>query len=167
MKRNKFLALLVVLVLIFAAAGISYSAVATQTTSWSNSDVTEINGYSPSAQKTFLGQRLLGLFKNETSTITTVGSKDLDLDDRVILFTTQGLSDGGTNDATYANGEPGQEVTFVLVTDGGANVIITPVTATGFTSVEMDSAGDTCGLKYQDDTVGWVVNGSNSCTVNQ
>ena len=166
MRRNKFLALLVVAVLFVGLlVSSSFAGLAAETSSWSQSDVIEFNSYNPSAQKTFLGQRLLGLFKNETSTITATGSQDLDLDDKTILFTS-GAAGLGTHDATYANGEPGQTVAFVLVTDGGANVRITPVTATGFTYVELDSAKDTCIMTYQDDTVGWISAGGNSCTVN-
>lgn len=166
MKKQRFLALFVV-VLLFVAflASPSFAALAVETASWSASDVQEINGHNPSADKTYLGERLIGLFTTETSSVTADGSMDLDIDDRVILFTT--TADEGTNDATYANGEPKQQVTFVLVTDGGQDVTITPVTKTGFTSVSMDSAGDTCSLTYQDDTVGWVVSGNNSCTVTQ
>lgn len=163
MRHNKFLALFVALALIFIAVP-SFAALAVESESWSSSDVNEINNYTPSADKTQLGDRLLGLFTRESSTVTAVGSVDLDLDDKVILFTSSVV--GGTSDATYANGEPGQTVTFVLVTDGGNNIKITPVTNTGFTSVELDSANDSCSMIYQDDTVGWVVVGGNSCTVN-
>jgi len=163
MKKNRFV-VLIAMVLVLVMASVSFAALAAETASWSASDVQEINGHNPSAQKTHLGNRLLGLFTRETSTVTTGGSKDLDTNDKVIIFNTDAAQ--GTFDSTFANGEPGQTVTFVLVTDNGNSVDITPVTKTGFTSVSLADAKDSCTLLYQDDTVGWVVAGNNACTIN-
>lgn len=156
--------MLVAFALMLVIASIGYAALATESTSWTDSDVNEFNSYSPSATKTFAGERLKGLFTRETATITTGGSKDLDTKDKVIVFNT--AADQGTWDSTYANGEPGQTVTFVLTTDNGNSVDITPITKTGFTSVSLSDTKDSCTLLYQDDTVGWVVAGNNACTIN-
>lgn len=68
----------------------------------------------------------------------------------------------GTSDAdsawSLANGENGQILTVVIVTDGGS-CIITPATSTGWATAVLDDDGDTLSVLYIDDTVGWVVLG--------
>lgn len=60
---------------------------------------------------------------------------------------------------TLANGVPGQILTIVLVTDGGGNGTLTPVTKTGWSYIVFADPGDTASLLYVDDTVGWVILG--------
>lgn len=67
---------------------------------------------------------------------------------------------------TLNDGYINQELTFVLVTDGGLNHRISPSTKTGFTYIELDDANDSVSMKYIDDNYGWVVTGINGATVN-
>ena len=161
---NILVAIFVAVMLIVAITPISFADIATITQSFGTEDAQEINQALYSNEVTNLGTRLEGPLKRETSTYTTGGAKDFDVDDAVILFTTDGVS--GTNDPSLANGKPGQLMTFVLSTDGGTNVDITPLTKTGFTSITLSDANDSCTIRYQDDTVGWVVAGNSGCTIN-
>ena len=62
---------------------------------------------------------------------------------------------------TLANGIPGQVVVVYLATDGGGDGTITPVTSTGWATVVMADAGDQVTFWYIDDTMGWIIDGSN------
>lgn len=72
---------------------------------------------------------------------------------RVVEMTT-----GGAEALTLANGEPGQEITIILGTDGGDGTL-TPATATGWATIVFADAGDHAHLRYVDDTVGWIIVG--------
>jgi hypothetical protein len=61
---------------------------------------------------------------------------------------------------TLADGEPGQELTIILVVDGGGTPTVTPATATGWATLVLADAGDQAHLRYVDDTVGWVIIGA-------
>lgn len=61
---------------------------------------------------------------------------------------------------TLADGAPGQELTIVLVVDGGGDGTLTPATSTHFATIVFADAGDTVHLKYVDDTIGWVIAGA-------
>lgn len=66
------------------------------------------------------------------------------------------------NDAealTLANGSAGQMLIINLVTDGGGDGTLTPVTATGWATIVFADAGDQAILGYVDDTVGWIILG--------
>ena len=64
------------------------------------------------------------------------------------------------------NGSTGQIKYFVLVSDGGVNVRISPSgTFTGGSYVQLDSAGDSVQMLYTGSTYGWVVIGGNSYTI--
>lgn len=58
---------------------------------------------------------------------------------------------------TLANGEPGQILAINLVTDGGGDGTLTPVTKTGWLTIVFADAGDQAVLLYVDDVIGWIV----------
>jgi len=58
---------------------------------------------------------------------------------------------------TLANGSPGQILVINLVTDGGGDGTLTPVTATGFSTILFADAGDQAVLFYVDDITGWAI----------
>lgn len=73
---------------------------------------------------------------------------------------------GGHDTLTVTNGSTGQIKYFVLVSDGGENVRISPSgTFTGGSYVQLDSAGDSVQMLYTGSTYGWVVIGGHSFTV--
>ena len=73
---------------------------------------------------------------------------------------------GGHDTLTVTNGSTGQIKYFVLVSDGGENVRISPSgTFTGGSYVQLDSAGDSVQMLYTGSTYGWVVIGGNGFTV--
>lgn len=65
-----------------------------------------------------------------------------------------------------SNGTEGQILTLIGedLTDTGT-LTITATTATGWSSVSLDSVRDTVTFLYVDDTYGWIVIGNNSVTV--
>ncbi len=65
---------------------------------------------------------------------------------------------GAVTTFTLPDGEPGQVLVIDLKTDGG-NVDLTPTTATGWSVVAMDDAGDKAILMYANDTAGWIILG--------
>ena len=63
--------------------------------------------------------------------------------------------------ATVANGIPGQVLTIVALTlTGSDTLVITPATASGFTTVTLSAAKQSVTLWYVSDTLGWVVVGT-------
>jgi hypothetical protein len=60
---------------------------------------------------------------------------------------------------TLADGENGQILTIVLVSDGGGDGTLTPTTKSGFETIVFEDEGDTATLLYVDDVVGWVIMG--------
>ena len=73
---------------------------------------------------------------------------------------------GSFDTLTVTNGSTGQIKYFVLVSDGGVNVRISPSgTFTGGSYVQLDSAGDSVQMLYTGSTYGWVVIGGNSYTI--
>jgi len=67
---------------------------------------------------------------------------------------------GGDAEAlTLANGEPFQVLVIHLVTDGGGDGTLTPVTATGWATIVFADVKDQAVLMYIDDTIGWIILG--------
>ena len=67
---------------------------------------------------------------------------------------------GGNAEAlTLANGYSGQMLIINLVTDGGGDGTLTPVTATGWSTIVFADAKDQAILGYVDDTIGWIILG--------
>jgi len=58
---------------------------------------------------------------------------------------------------TLANGKPGQLLVINIVTDGGGDGTLTPVTATGWNTILFEDAGDQAVLFYVDDVTGWII----------
>ena len=58
---------------------------------------------------------------------------------------------------TLANGKPGQLLVINIVTDGGGDGTLTPVTATGWNTILFADAGDQAVLFYVDDVIGWII----------
>ena len=164
MKRT--LSVLLAVMLMAVMAGPAFADQAAITASWTADDVHEVNEATPGTSKSFLGTRLEGVLKKETSTLSGSGSIDIDMDDTAVFITTSSGASGGLFDSTWANGKPGQTLTMVLVTDGGATFDATPDTKTGFSSVTLQDANDSCTFKYTNDTDGWIVAGNAGCTIN-
>jgi len=67
---------------------------------------------------------------------------------------------GGDAEAlTLADGIPGQLLIIHLVTDGGGDGTLTPVTATGWATIVFADVKDQAVLYYVDDTIGWIILG--------
>jgi predicted RecA/RadA family phage recombinase len=66
---------------------------------------------------------------------------------------------------TLAGGTPGQILSVQCEAHGGGDGTLTPETATGFTTVTFDAAGEQVTLLYLDDTLGWIVLGAVGATV--
>jgi len=165
-RKNIFLSVLLVAALAFVGSQ-AFAALSAVDESFNASDVVEINNSGPATAKTKLGTRLRGVLQNETTTFTGTGAADeIDIDeaDAVVRFVT--VAGGGISESALGSGTSNQLLTLVLVTDGGQNVDITPTTKTGFSSITMQDANDSCTLRWQDSTVGWVVAGNNGCTIN-
>jgi len=161
------LCLVLVVVLSFTPSS-AFAALATLSQSWSTEDAAEVNRAIYGNEVTFLGTRLIGPLKREASDITGgayATETVIDPDDRVVFFTT-GPTGNGISDSSLADGVPGHKITFVLETDGGGNVDITPTTKTGFTSLQLTDAKDSCTLEYINDTDGWFLASNNGCTIN-
>ena len=60
---------------------------------------------------------------------------------------------------TLADGVPSQVLAINLVTDGGGDGTLTPVTATGWLTIVFADAGDQAILMYIDDIIGWIILG--------
>ena len=69
-------------------------------------------------------------------------------------------TNGGTR---LANGTIGQVISLIAIyREGNGTWVITPVTKTGFSTITMDAVGEHATLLYVNDTVGWVLQGSNA-----
>jgi hypothetical protein len=76
-------------------------------------------------------------------------------------------ADSAFSAGTLANGEPGQSLTLYIYQDkGSVTFILTPATASTYSSLSFDSVGDSVTLLYIDDTVGWIVTSYTSVTIN-
>ena len=67
---------------------------------------------------------------------------------------------------TLANGIVGQ----VMLIEGygaTANLVLTATTKTGWTTITLDTEGDSATLLYLDNTLGWMIVGTNSVSVGQ
>lgn len=77
-------------------------------------------------------------------------------------LTTKLTTTGGSQPLTLANGTNGQFKAIVHAVDGGS-AILTPTTATGFTTITFTNAGDSCLLQYFT-TQGWMLVGTPTAT---
>lgn len=159
----------VMAVCLMAWTPVAWGEMADVNTSIGADDVYEINHVAPGTDKTFLGTRLRGPLAQGA---TTYASGD-NGNPASTVFTTPTttaflITTGASNGESYrlGNGQVGQTLTVVLVTDGGQNFTVTPKTKTGFTSVQLDDAKDSATLKYIDSTTGWVLQGNVGATIN-
>lgn len=165
MKRSNFFVSIAVCFMLLFMAPAAFADLPAITASWNQDAADEIDRLSPGTTATSLGTRLWGPLLRDTDTVTTAGENTLDPNScSTFLFTTPATQ--GIHDATFADGKPGAIVTFVLTTDNGFSVDITPDTKSGFSSVTLSDANDSCSLKWSDSTNGWVVAGNNGCTIN-
>lgn len=146
------------------------------TTSWDAGDALVIDKDSLANFKMQLGSRLYGVIGMSGATTSGIcGTASTP----ALLATCNSVATTETSMVTLkttgayigesfalANGQPGQIKTYVLVTDGGKDFYVTPTTATGFTSIQLSDANDSCTLRYVDSTVGWIVEGNAGCTIN-
>lgn len=103
--------------------------------------------------KTRAGGYAAGVVAVSGATTKAGGTLAVPITHRVVTMTT-----GGVEALTIADGEPGQEITLILGTDGGDGTL-TPTTKTGWATIVFADAGDTAHLRYVDDTVGWIILG--------
>jgi len=72
----------------------------------------------------------------------------------------------GAEVGALANGTPGQMLTIICTSlNGSGTYTVTPVTKTGFTSFQLNTALDSITLLYFNDSIGWIVFGNNGCTL--
>lgn len=126
----------------------------------------QVNDINRAAPRTNLGTKIKGLLADaglavsSTSTMTAVTLTPT----YAAYVYTSGSSVG--NSYALGAGSTNQPVTFVLATDGGTDITISPDTKTGFTNIHLNDAKDSVTMKYIDSTVGWVITGNNGATVN-
>ncbi len=163
---GRWFSILVVLLLMCAPA---WAELAVVGASIGAEDALELDNATPGTSKTFLGTRLRGPLTQGSTTYA-----DLDNGNPAsTVFTTPTTTvflktTGATTGESYrlGDGQVGQQLTVVLVTDGGQNFTVTPKTKTGFTSVQLDDAKDSATMKYIDSTSGWVLIGNAGATIN-
>ena len=172
--KNKFVLLVIGLLAVGSLVAVPFvrAELATVDVSIGADDVYEINNATPGTSKTFLGTRLRGPLAqgSTTSAANTIGNPNSNTGHATPTTTafikTTGTAASGGEAYRLGNSYPGHELTFLLVTDGGANFTVTPHTKTGFTSILMDDAKDGATMKYIDDTTGWILHGNFAATIN-
>lgn len=167
MKKFLGKSLFLVLALAFVACGVAYATAVT--TSWTSSDVREVDYLTPGSVKTQLGTRLRGPLTTGTTTATACNTSGIACNTVATAVTTpiylKTSSASMGNSIALADGYDNQSITFVLTTDGGKDFVITPTTKTGFTNVTLNDANDSTTLKFGT-TTGWVIVGNNGATIN-
>ena len=172
--KNKFVLLVIGLLAVGSLVAVPFvrAELATVENSIGADDVYEINNATPGTSKTFLGTRLRGPLAQGTTTSAAlaVGNGNTNTGystpTTTAFIKTSGTAGQGGEALRLGNSYPGHELSFVLVTDGGANFYVTPATKTGFTNIQMDDARDGATLKYIDDTTGWILHGNFAATIN-
>ena len=166
-RKNLLVICMALVVALSFAVPQAIAALATLSQSFGTDDADEIDRAIYGNTVTFLGTRLRGPLKREASDIVATGALDttIDPDDRVVFFTTAAVGLGIGEDS-LADSVAGHQLTLVLETDGGGNVDITPNTSTGFSSIQLNDAKDSCTIEYANDTDGWFLVSNNGCTIN-
>ncbi len=182
---KKFLVGITVLLFgIVLVVNYAFAALSPLGTTWSADDTREVNRATPGTDKAFLGtyaQGPVGTMGATTYSATNAGCPALAggvaTPTTTAFLVTSGSGGGqcyrlgaavipGTSTNAVPTPAFNQELTITLVTDGGKDFVVTPVTKTGFTDVTFNDAKDSATLKYIDTTTGWVVTGNNGATVN-
>lgn len=138
------------------------------TSSWDSGDALVVDKSSPAAFKMQIGSRLygpVGIVGTTTYAANDNGNPSVYATPTTSVFL---KTTGAVRGESYklGNGVQNQQLTIVLVTDGGNDFYVTPLTKTGFTSAQLNDAKDSVTLRYVDDTTGWVVSGNNGATIN-
>lgn len=163
--------------LVFVLGGVAFAGPpVSSTTSWDSGDASVVNNSSPASYKMQIGTRLWGVVGMSGATTSgicvTAATPALSAACNAIsttetsMVTLKTTGAFGSESISLANGQPGQIKTYILVTDGGTDFYVTPVTKTGFTSAQLNDAKDSVTLRYVDSTVGWVIQGNNGATIN-
>jgi hypothetical protein len=160
--RNKFLSVLLVLVMLFGLSGqIGYAAGESNfTTVVASEDVY--------FQTNLLAIGRRGGASSMASSSTYIGTGGL-----AYSVITKFIGGGGGLDSTgigtvLPDGSPGQVISFIISgVQSGGSWKITPSRATGFISITLDTKGDVATLVYINDTVGWIVQSGFGITVTQ
>jgi hypothetical protein len=165
--KNKILSILLIVVMAFAA---TYAFATAVTTSWTTSDVREVDYLTPGSVKTQLGTRLQGPLVAGLTTISacTTSASACNAVAQTATYRAYSVTSHSAfgNSKALANGYQGQRVTYILGTDGGQDFYVTPTTKTGFTNIQLNDANDSCTLEYINSTYGWIVVGNAGCTIN-
>ena len=165
--------MMLVLAALLAWSPAAWGALADVNTSIGADDQQELNNMTPGSSKTFLGTRLRGPLAQGATTYASVDNGNpaggTCPDDYTTPTTTAFLkTTGATTGESYClgNGQVGQTLTVVLVTDGGTNFTVTPATKKGFASVTFSDANDSATFKFLESTNGWVLTGNAGATIN-
>lgn len=167
MKKLKLLIIGLFAVVGMLIASNSFAALAVVSETWTSDDVREVNNATPGTSKTFLGTRLRGVLFTGSTTYASGDNGNPSTyatPTTTVFLKTTGAAIGESY--LLGNGTYNQRLTAVLVTDGGKDFYITPLTKSGFTNAQLNDAKDTVTLKYINDTVGWVIEGNNGATIN-
>lgn len=170
---KKFMVGILSIVFSVVFVSVSFAALAPVATSWGSDDVNEINRMNPNATKTFLGTRLKGLVNTGKTTYASgdngnpagscvTGASTFTTPTTTVFYKTTGAATGESyclGDGTY-----NQELTIVLVTDGGKDFVVTPLTKTGLASVTLNDAKDSVTLQWSGSE--WYVEANNGATIN-
>lgn len=136
-------------------------------------DVREVNNATPGTSKTFLGTRIKGPTTTGSTTYASgdngnpafscvTGASDFTTPTTTVFYKTTGTATGESyclGDGTY-----NQRLTIVLVTDGGRDFTVTPLTKTGLSNVALNDSRDSVTLNWSGTE--WYVEGNNGATVN-
>jgi hypothetical protein len=79
-----------------------------------------------------------------------------------LLFSIVRIVSTGANALTLANGTAGQEITLVMITDGG-DATLTPANKVGFSTITFNDIGDTATLVFTNSN--WYIKSVNGATV--
>ena len=122
----------------------------------------------------FDGSKVTVLANGHKDGVTTNVSTESNLLAAALNYGVINISAGSAKSIALANGTPGQMVTITMSVYDGKTVTITndqvspavfTMTKTGWDDIAFDSVLDTVTLLFYNDTVGWVIIGSNAVTV--
>ena len=169
---RKLLTIVVALMLMFCLTSPSFAAVGIKVGNTLDGTATDIKfGSSTGAQ--FTNDGSLWTFNLLLAGVGNGGAASMTSSTLVVPVANSFVRKSIANDSaftagTLANGVPGQSLT-VLISEqlGSETFVITPATATTFTTASFDAAGDLATFLYIDDTSGWCVTSANSVTIGQ
>lgn len=81
-------------------------------------------------------------------------------------FTNKAIGSTVGEAGTLANGTKGQILKIYIISRAGSGTyILTPTTKSGFSTLTFDAAAEEATLLYLNDTLGWIILGSNGVTI--